>query len=48
MNGAMSRQRSLLVAFGDSQMARGEAAVNAVPALAAFLELCGGEHGIVR
>lgn len=48
MNVAMSRQRSLLVAVGDSEMARGEAAVNAVPALAAFLKLCGGEHGTVR
>ena len=48
MNVAMSRQRSLLVTVGDSQMARGAMAAMAVPALVGFFELCGGEHGIVR
>ena len=48
MNVAMSRQRSLLVAVGDRGMAEGEEAREAVPALAAFLNLCLGEHGHVR
>ena len=48
MNVAMSRQRSLLVTVGDSQMAQGAAAAIAVPALVGFFGLCGGEHGIVR
>jgi hypothetical protein len=48
LNVAMSRQRSLLVAVGDSAMARGPDAEIAVPALAAFLNLCGGLHGLVR
>lgn len=45
LNVAMSRQRSLLVALGDRGMAEGEEAREAVPALAAFLDLCRGEHG---
>jgi superfamily I DNA and/or RNA helicase len=48
MNVAMSRQRSLLVAVGDAAMARGTEAEIAVPALVAFLNLCGGQHGLVR
>ena len=48
MNVAMSRQRSLLVTVGDSQMAQGAAAAIAVPALVGFFGLSGGEHGIVR
>lgn len=48
MNVAMSRQRSLLVAVGDRAMARGRDAEAAVPALATFLKLCEGEHGLVR
>lgn len=48
MNVAMSRQRSLLVAVGDSAMAQGGGAESAVPALAEFLKLCGGEHGFIR
>lgn len=48
LNVAMSRQRSLLVAVGDAAMARGPDAEIAVPALAALLNLCGGQHGLVR
>lgn len=48
MNVAMSRQRSLLIAVGDKAMATGGGAEAAVPALAAFLALCEGEHGVVR
>ena len=48
MNVAMSRQRSLLVAVGDASMARSPDAEIAVPALLAFLNLCGGPHGLVR
>lgn len=48
LNVAMSRQRSLLVAVGDAAMAKGSDAEAAVPALAAFLKLCGGQHGFVR
>ena len=48
MNVAMSRQRSLLVAVGDRAMARGRDAEAAVPALAEFLKLCEGVHGLVR
>lgn len=48
MNVAMSRQRSLLIAVGDKAMATGGGAEVAVPALAAFLALCEGEHGVVR
>lgn len=48
LNVAMSRQRSLLVAVGDAAMARGTEAEIAVPALVAFLNLCGGQHGLVR
>ena len=49
MNVAMSRQRA--VCWWPLVTARWHAAKQrliAVPALAAFLELCGGEHGIVR
>lgn len=48
MNVAMSRQRSLLIAVGDRAMACGIEATAAVPALAAFMTLCEGEHGVVR
>lgn len=44
---AMSRQRRLLVAVGDKAMFASEGARDAVPGLARFLELCGGDHGIV-
>jgi hypothetical protein len=43
MNVAMSRQRKLLIAVGDSHMASGKEAEEAVPALAAFLALCRGD-----
>ena len=46
MNVAMSRQRMLLIAVGDSHMASGKEAEEAVPALTAFLVLCrGGQRG---
>ncbi len=48
MNVAMSRQRSLLIAVGDRAMATGSEAAQAVPALAAFMRLCEGGHGVVR
>jgi superfamily I DNA and/or RNA helicase len=48
MNVAMSRQRRLLIAIGDKQMATGPNAEVAVPALSSFLNLCGGLDGIVR
>ena len=44
---AMSRQMRLLVAVGDHEMFEGEEAAAAVPGLARFLELCGGEDGLV-
>lgn len=44
---AMSRQRRLLVAVGDRQMFSTNEAQNAVPGLSMFLELCGGEDGLV-
>ena len=47
VNVAMSRQRHLLIAVGDSRMAEGSEALAAVPALVAFLKLCRGQHGIV-
>jgi len=48
MNVAMSRQRSLLVAVGDRAMSTGAEAEQVVPALAAFMALCEGGHGVVR
>ena len=40
LNVAMSRQRKLLVAVGDKQMAEGPESEEAIPALAKFLKLC--------
>jgi hypothetical protein len=47
LNVAMSRQRKLLVAVGDKRMADGPGSEEGVPALTAFLKLCGEEmaHG---
>lgn len=44
---AMSRQRRLLVAVGDKAMFDLAEAREAVPGLVQFLQLCGGEHGLV-
>jgi len=44
---AMSRQQRLLVVVGDPAMAEGPAAWEAVPALAAFKQLCEGPHGTI-
>lgn len=44
---AMSRQRRLLVAVGDKQMFSTNEAQNAVSGLSHFLEICGGEDGLV-
>lgn len=44
---AMSRQRRMLVAVGDQEMFSTTAAHDAVPGLARFLELCGGEDAVV-
>jgi superfamily I DNA and/or RNA helicase len=48
MNVAMSRQRQMLICVGDANLATNPDAEDAVPALAAFYELCGGAHGSVR
>jgi superfamily I DNA and/or RNA helicase len=48
LNVAMSRQRSLLIAIGDSAMFSGEQEVKTAPVLAAFYQLCNGEYGLVR
>ena len=45
---AMSRQRRLLVAVGDAALMTSAQGKNAVPALAAFHDLTGGEHGFRR
>jgi AAA domain len=45
---AMSRQRRLLVAVGDAAMMTSAEGRSAVPALAAFHDLSGGEHGFRR
>lgn len=48
MNVAMSRQRQMLICVGDAALATAPEALEAVPALAAFHQLCGGEHGSLR
>lgn len=48
MNVAMSRQRQMLICVGDASLATSSEAEEAVPALAAFYQLCGGEHGCLR
>ncbi|NMX89812.1 MULTISPECIES: AAA domain-containing protein [unclassified Pseudomonas] len=48
MNVAMSRQRQMLICVGDAALATSPEAEKAVPALAAFYQMCGGEHGILR
>ena len=44
---AMSRQRRMLVAVGDREMFNTAAAREAVPGLARFLDLCGGDDAVV-
>ncbi|PHS64292.1 MAG: hypothetical protein COB09_07895 [Thalassobium sp.] len=48
MNVAMSRQRQMLICVGDAQLATNEFAEEGIPALNAFYQLCGGEHGCIR
>ncbi|WP_348687863.1 DEAD/DEAH box helicase [Aeromonas bestiarum] len=48
MNVAMSRQRQMLICIGDAALATAPEAQEAAPALAAFYQLCGGEHGTLR
>lgn len=48
MNVAMSRQRQMLICVGDAALATAPDAQEAVPALAAFHQLCGGAHGSIR
>lgn len=48
MNVAMSRQRQMLICVGDAQLAINNYAEEGVPALNAFYQLCGGEHGSIR
>ncbi len=45
LNVALSRQRSLLIVTGDKELVAHPATQEAVPALPAFLKLCGGQHG---
>lgn len=47
LNVALSRQRSLLIVTGDKELVEHPATQEAVPALPAFLKLCGGQHGEV-
>ena len=47
LNVAMSRQHRLLIVVGEYAFAKHVATAKAVPALAAFAELCEGVHGIV-
>jgi len=48
MNVAMSRQRQMLICVGDAALATHVDAEDAVPALAALYQLCGGVHGSLR
>ncbi len=48
MNVAMSRQRQMLICVGDAALATNPDAEDAVPSLAAFYQLCGGEYGSIR
>jgi hypothetical protein len=48
MNVAMSRQRKMLICVGDVGLATNPDAEDAVPALAAFHQLCGGDYGSLR
>ena len=48
MNVAMSRQRQMLICVGDAALATAPEADEAVPALAAFHQMCGGAHGYIR
>jgi len=48
MNVAMSRQRQMLICVGDAALAAAPEASEAIPALAAFHQMCGGEHGSIR
>lgn len=48
MNVAMSRQRQMLICVGDAALATAPEASEAIPALAAFHQMCGGEHGSIR
>ncbi|PVZ64504.1 DEAD/DEAH box helicase [Pelagibaculum spongiae] len=47
LNVAMSRQKNLLIAFGDIDLATHPATEEVVPALFAFHQLCESEHGSV-
>jgi len=48
MNVAMSRQRQMLICVGDAALAISPEAKEAVPALAAFYQMCRGDHGSLR
>ncbi|WP_138441367.1 DEAD/DEAH box helicase [Marinobacter alexandrii] len=48
MNVAMSRQRQMLICVGDAGLATNADAEEAVPALAGFYQLCGGDYGSLR
>lgn len=48
MNVAMSRQRQMLICVGDAALATSPEAKEAVPALAAFYQMCRGDYGSLR
>ncbi len=48
MNVAMSRQRQMLICVGDAALATSPEGKEAVPALVAFYQMCGGDHGCLR
>lgn len=48
MNVAMSRQRKMLLCVGDASLVTNSLADEAIPSLAAFYKLCGGENGCIR
>ena len=48
MNVAMSRQRQMLICIGDAALATAPESLDAIPALTAFHQMCGGAHGSLR
>jgi hypothetical protein len=38
----------MLICVGDAKLANNELAKEGIPALNAFYQLCGGEHGSIR
>lgn len=48
MNVATSRQRQMLICVGDTALVNNKLAEEGIPALNAFYQLCGGQHGSIR